>query len=70
LGKFRAEAPNDFTEIFKETNDIDKETNFGKDTERLWHMDLFRKTRLRIFHIVIESVLLYLDDVEIECCHT
>jgi hypothetical protein len=31
----------------------------AKDMGRLWHMDLSRKTRLRIFHSVIESILLY-----------
>jgi hypothetical protein len=31
----------------------------AKDMGRLWHMDFSRKTRLRIFHSVIESILLY-----------
>ena len=31
----------------------------AKDMGRLWHMELSRKTRLRIFHIVIVSILLY-----------
>ena len=30
-----------------------------KDMGRLWHMGLFRKTRLRLFHSVIEHILLY-----------